>query len=84
MDQEKKSIAFEIFSGVGPVFWVSLVFLLIFSYGAAKLNWTINRSYAWSFLAFVFSAFYYPYYAFFQAPSGIVNSVIQAVGGRRR
>ena len=77
---EKKSITSEIFSGVGPTFWISLVALLIFSYGAAKVNWSVNQSYFWSIVAFLFSGFYYPYYAFFQIPS----TMIQAVGGRRR
>lgn len=81
MDQEKKP---SLLSAIGPMFWVSLVALLLFSYGAAKLNWTVNRSYLWSFMAFIFSVFYYPYYAFFQAPSPMVSTVLQAVGGRRR
>jgi hypothetical protein len=84
MDQEKKSLPSAILSGIGPMFWVSLVALLVFSYGAAKLNWTVNRSYMWSLTAFIFSVFYYPYYAFFQAPSPMVSTVLQAVGGRRR
>ena len=54
---------------------------IIFSYGAAKVNWTINQSYFWAVIAFIFSGFYYPYYAFFQLPAG---SVLQTMGARRR
>jgi hypothetical protein len=56
--------------------------MIIFSYGAAKVNWTVNQSYFWAIIAFIFSGFYYPYYAFFQAPS--VSGIMQAVGARRR
>lgn len=58
---------------------------IIFSYGAAKVNWSINQSYFWSVIAFIFSGFYYPYYAYFQLPArGVVSSALQAVGARRR
>ena len=71
-----------------PMFWVwlalALIPTLLFSYGAAKVNWSVNQSYGWSFVAFIFSSFYYPYYAFFQLPTGVLSSALQAVGARRR
>ena len=58
---------------------------IIFNYGAAKINWSVNQSYFWAVIAFLFSGFYYPYYAFFQLKTlGAVSSTIQAVGARRR
>lgn len=43
----------------------------IFSYGAARLSYNTYGSYAWAFLAFIFSGLYYPYYAFFiSRPAG--------------
>ena len=62
------------------VFWVFLVVYLIlafiWSYGAAKLSWGYNyyvgngwgTSFTFSFLAFIFSELYYPFYAFFLNP----------------
>lgn len=85
--QPSVSVSSALLSGVSPLAWVwaAIGFLpmLIFSYGAAKVNWTVNQSYFWAILAFLFSGFYYPYYAFFQAPSG-VSGIMQAVGARRR
>lgn len=74
---------------LSPVFWVWLSLILIpmllFSYGAAKVNWSVNQSYGWAFLSFIFSSLYYPYYAFFQLPTmGTVSSTLQAIGARRR
>ena len=65
-------------------FLIALLPMLIFSYGAAKLNYSINQSMFWSIVAFWFSGLYYPYYAFFQAPTGIISSAAAAVGARRR
>ena len=62
---------------------LSLIAHLIFSYGAAKLSYDMFGSVGWAVLDFIFSWFYYPYYALFlhkapvQAPLGIV-------GARRR
>ena len=54
---------------------------IIFAYGAAKVNWSVNQSPFWAVIAFLFCGFYYPYYAFFQLPAG---SVLQTMGARRR
>ena len=81
------SVSSALLSGVSPLAWVwaAIGFLpmIIFSYGAAKVNWTVNQSYFWAIIAFLFSGFYYPYYAFFQAPSS-VSGIMQAIGARRR
>lgn len=75
-------------SSISPlgILWAVIGFLpmIIFSYGAAKVNWSVNQSYFWAIIAFLFSGFYYPYYAFFQMPTTITGSVMQAVGARRR
>lgn len=82
------SLSSALLSGVSPLTWIwfAIGFLpmLIFSYGAAKVNWSVNQSYFWAIIAFLFSGFYYPYYAFFQMPTSITGSVMQAVGARRR
>lgn len=66
------------------IFWIFLVAYIIlafiWSYGAAKLSWSYNRyvgngwgeSFTFSFLAFIFSEFYYPFYAYFLNP---INSI---------
>lgn len=51
----------------------------LFSYGAARLSYNMYGSYGWSFLAFIFSGFYYPYYAFFLSKPATMFG-----GGRRR
>ena len=59
---------------------LSLIAHLIFSYGAAKLSYDTFGSIGWALLDFIFSWFYYPYYALFlnkpapQAPLGIVGA----------
>jgi hypothetical protein len=56
----------------------SFLFLLVFSYGAAKLSYDKFGSIGWAILDFFFATFYYPYYAIFlSGPSG-------SFGGRRR
>lgn len=62
------------------IFWILLVTYIIlailWSYGAARLSWGYNQyigngwgtSFTFSFLAFIFSEFYYPFYAFFLNP----------------
>ena len=59
---------------------LSLLPMILFAYGAAKLSWCLNHSYGWSFLCFLFPGFYYPYYAFFLNPL----CAVPMVGGRRR
>lgn len=77
----KKSPLREAFDG----FWVDTTFsiatvvftgilLIIYSWGAAKLNWSVNQSWFWATIAFLFSGFYYPYYAFFQMPVSIFGA----------
>jgi hypothetical protein len=64
---------------------VSAIPTIIFNYGAAKINWSINQSYFWAVVAFFFSGLYYPYYAFFQLKTlGVVSSTVQSIGARRR
>lgn len=65
-----------IFSGVMGL--LSILFVLLFSYGAAKLSYDKYQSIGWAILNFFFASFYYPYYAIFL--SGPSNSF----GGRRR
>ena len=66
------------------IFWiflsVYLILAFLWSYGAAKLSWGYNiyigngwgTSFTFSFLAFIFSEFYYPFYAYFLNP---INSI---------
>jgi hypothetical protein len=69
-----------------------LFFSFVYSYGAAKLSYAYNTSvgsssaFLWSILAFMFSGFYYPYYAFFVNPVGAPSgsTPLPIVGGRRR
>ena len=57
---------------------VGAIIGFLFSYGAARLSYNAYGSYGWSFLAFIFSGFYYPYYAFF------VSKPASFFGGKRR
>ena len=69
-----------------------LITSFVYSYGAAKLSYAYNTSvgssstFLWSILAFFFSGFYYPYYAFFVNPVGAPTASIISplVGGKRR
>jgi hypothetical protein len=71
---------------------VFLVGSFLYSFGAAKLSYAYNTSvgssstFLWSILAFFFSGFYYPYYAYFVNPVGAPPASIipPLVGGRRR
>lgn len=71
---------------------VFLVGSFLYSFGAAKLSYAYNTSigssstFLWSILAFFFSGFYYPYYAFFVNPVGAPPTSMTSplVGGRRR
>ena len=74
--------------GVGVTLSMSLglIFSIVFAYGAAKLSYDKFKSVGWAVLAFIFSGFYYPYYALF------VNSAVPIstpppmgmLGARRR
>jgi hypothetical protein len=59
---------------------LTIIFWLVFSYGAAKLSYDKYRSIGWAILDFFFSYYYYPYYAL------VLNSPTQAMiaAGRRR
>jgi len=72
--------------GVGATISISLslIFYILFSYGAAKLSYDKFQSVGWSILAFIFSSFYYPYYAIFlnsSAPPPVAP--IMGMGRRR-
>lgn len=63
---------------------LGVVVHLIFSYGAAKLSYDKFGSIGWSILDFIFSWFYYPYYALFlNTPSSPQLSMIGARRGRK-
>jgi hypothetical protein len=68
-----------------------LFFIFVYSFGAAKLSYAYNTSvgssmaFLWAILAFFFSGFYYPYYAFFVSPVGAAAPVpVSMMGGRRK
>lgn len=62
----------------GSVFGILIWFL--YNYGAAKLSYAKHQSGFFAVLAFLFSSFYYPYYAFFEnAPPAVAM-----MGGKRR
>jgi hypothetical protein len=72
---------------------VTLVFIIAYSYGAARLSYYYNIhanassgvATLWSILAFIFSGFYYPIYGLFLNPlmySGSVVSTSVMSGGR--
>jgi biotin transporter BioY len=74
-----------------------LIYMLIYSIGAAKLAYAYNNSvgssytFLWAVLAFFFSNFYYPFYAFFINPVGApppsmlpAQMTMSSVGGRRK
>ena len=65
---------------IGGTGILSVIFWLVFSYGAAKLSYDKYRSMGWAILDFFFSYYYYPYYAL------VLNSPTQAMiaAGRRR
>lgn len=70
----------------GALLWAALGLLptIIFNYGAAKLNYSANQSYFWAVVAFFFSGFYYPYYAFYVLPAPIIPSILGAARRIRR
>lgn len=80
-EDKKKSPMREAFDG----FWVDTTFsiatlvvaglaFIVYGWGAAKLNWSVNQSWFWATIAFLFSGFYYPYYAFFQMPVSVFGA----------
>jgi hypothetical protein len=74
--------------GVGVTMTMSLglIFSLVFAYGAAKLSYDKFKSVGWAALAFIFSGFYYPYYALFlNTPAPISTPPpMGMIGARRR
>jgi hypothetical protein len=74
--------------GAGVIMTVSLSLIvsILFSYGAAKLSYDTFHSVGWAILAFLFSGFYYPYYAFFvhKAPGLSTPPPMGMMGARRR
>ena len=87
MDQQQKKApsvsANLMLGGLGVNFSVSLglIFSILFAYGAAKLSYDRFRSVGWAVLAFLFSGFYYPYYAVFVSSS--VPAPVVGMGRRR-
>lgn len=74
--------------GAGVMMTVSLtlIFSILFSYGAAKLSYDTFHSVGWAVLAFIFSGFYYPYYALFVNRPGAMSTPppMGMTGARRR
>jgi hypothetical protein len=56
----------------------SILFYIVFGYGAAKLSYDKFGSVGWAILDFIFATFYYPYYAIF------LSGPTSSFGGRRR
>lgn len=62
--------------GVLTLLAVYIIFAVLVAYGAAKLSWNYNmfignpswKAFMYSLLAFLFSEFYYPMYAYFLDP----------------
>lgn len=78
--------------GALSFFGIFLVTILA-SFGAARLSWCYNMyignstgiSAVYAFLAFMFSGFYYPFYAWFLNPTcGSKAAGATLMGGRRR
>jgi hypothetical protein len=74
--------------GSGSMYWFygvgisSIVFIILFHFGAAYLSYQKYGSILWSILNFFFAGFYYPFYAFFLAKDP--GPSMGMVGGRRR
>jgi hypothetical protein len=81
-------------ASVGILYVISMIILCIsISYGAARLSWCYNSyigtdsglAVLYAILAFMFSGFYYPFYALFLNPvCGFRSTAAAAIGGRRR
>ncbi len=85
MEEKKEEAVLSGFTagmgGVAVIFWsvVSLLFLIVFHYGAAVLSYSRYQSVFWAVIDFIFAPFYYPYFAL------VINQPNSAViGGRRR
>ncbi len=85
----------SVFAGIGLLFGLfPLLFSIVYGWGAAKLSWCVSMgqglpsgvAYFWCFMAWMFSAAYYPYYAFVYLPACPAPVVAAAAlaGGRRR
>ncbi len=78
--QQQKAVASYWTIGI-----LSILPSILFSLGAAKLSYDRFRSFGWALLAFLFSAIYYPYYAFFvsgpavTAPTGLIGAARRAM-----
>ncbi len=87
------------FTTIGIIIFVLfLIFCILYSVGAGRLSycysrsagWSVGGSFLWSVLSFLFSNFYYPYYAFFNAPPCVKpaapysTTMASFTGGRRR
>ena len=59
---------------------VTLIFFVLYSTGAAKLAYTRNSSMALAIGAFIFSPFYYPYYAFTQPAPTVMGAARKLKG----
>jgi len=74
--------------GAGVMMSVSigLILSILFSYGDAKLSYDMFHSVGWSILAFIFSGFYYPYYALFLNRPAAMSAPppMGMMGARRR
>lgn len=73
--------------GVGFLMTISfsLILSILFAYGAAKLSYDMFHSVGWAVLAFIFSGFYYPYYALFLSrPAGLSAPPPMGMMGARR
>lgn len=69
---------------------LSLLFVIIYSYGAARLSWYYNvhngdagSASLWSVICFLFPSFYYPYYSISLNPLNSEGAPA-AKGGRSR
>jgi len=70
------------FTGIGGI--LTIIFLFVFHFGAAKLSYDLNQSFGWGFLSFIFASVYYPYYAFVHSTRRSSSILSSIVGGRRR
>ena len=72
---------------------ITILFWLIYGYGAANLSYCLNKSLGnsdmqsmlWASLAFIFNVLYYPYYGIFLNPvcGSIAKKNMIGGGGRR-
>jgi hypothetical protein len=69
------------FTGIGGI--LSLILLIVFHFGAAKLSYDVNQSVGWAVVSFFFATLYYPYYAFAHSTRR-QSSLLGLLGGRRR